>query len=459
MKRHRPIPRRTLLRGMFAGGAVAIALPWLEAMDPPKASAAPTAPKRILFWFTANGTLPDIWTPSMPLDLSGHPIHAALAPVQDKLNFLTGVDDAMAEQSIGDGHQTGMACLLTNAAILPGNLFCEGDCPAGAEQYVGWGGGISVDQFIANEIAKTVTTNFKSLEFGVQVKSSSIWSRLCYAGPDQPIPAREDPAQNLVDIFSDLGADPFALELLRKKRKSVLDAVMNDYEAFNPRLGAADRIRLEQHLESIRSVELRLDATGVFGEACAVPNPTMPGADFQQNDLFPVTGRAQMDLLVMALACDMTRVGSLQWSTSVSNVRHTWVPQLLSGGHHDLSHYGDDDPSAYQDILEINKWYTEQFAYLLTSMANIPEGDGTLLDNSVVVWVNELGKGNSHTRRSIPFILAGGCQGALKTGQSLSYTNEPHGKLLVSLCNAMDIPVTTFGEAQFSQGPLPGLKA
>ena len=456
----RRIPRRTLLRGMFAGGAVAVALPWLEAMDPPKASAAPAAPKRILFWFTANGSLPDIWTPPPSMDLASHPMHAALAPFQDKLNFLTGVDNAIANVSIGDGHQTGMGCLLTNAEILPGNLFCEGSCDPGAEKYVGWGGGISVDQFIANKISETVTTNFKSLELGVQVKSSSIWSRLCYSAADQPIPAREDPAQNLVDLFCDLGADPFALALLRKKRKSVLDAVMNDYKAFNPRLGAGDRVRLEQHLDSIRSVEQRLDATGVFGAECAVPNPTMPGDVYQQNDMYPVTGRAQMDLLVMALACDLTRVGSLQWSTSVSNVNHGgWAPQILGGGHHDLSHYDDSDGSAYQDILEVNKWYTSQFAYLLDAMANIQEGDSNLLDNSVVVWVNELGKGNSHTRNSIPFVLAGGCQGYFKTGQSLTYTNEPHGKLLVSLCNAMDANTATFGDPAYSQGPLSGLTA
>lgn len=455
------IPRRTLLRGAFAGGAIAIALPWLEAMDPPKAQAAPAAPKRIVFWFTANGTLPDIWLPpqSGALDLSTHPMHSKLAPLQDKLIFCGGVDDKTANVSIGDGHQTGMACLLTNSEILPGSLFCEGDCPAGAEVYVGWGGGISVDQHIANEIAKTVTTSFRSLELGVQVKSSNIWSRLCYAGADQPIPAREDPAQNLVDLFSDLGTDPFALELLRKKRKSVLDAVQADYKSFNPKLGKDDRVRLEQHLESIRSVEQRLDATGAFGEACVMPNPEMPGGQYQQNDLFPVTGKAQMDLLVMALACDMTRVSSLQWSHSVSNVQHNWVPQLLGGGHHDLSHYDDSDGSAYKDILEVNKWYTEQFAYLLTSMQNIQEGDSTLLDNTVVVWVNELGKGNTHTRNGIPFMLAGGCQGHFKTGRAIDFGGQPHGRLLVSLCQAMDVNVDTFGKPENSQGPLPGLTA
>lgn len=456
------INRRTLLRGAIAGGTVAVGLPFLEAMLPKRARAdVPTAPKRILFWFTANGTRQDIWTPSSDLaGLDAHPLHASLAPFKDKLLFLDGVDQAVAYQSIGDGHQTGMACLLTNAKILPGTLFCEGSCEAGMEQYVGWGGGISVDQHIANQLAASVTTKFRSLELGVQVKSASVWSRMSYGGPDQPVPPREDPNQNFNDFFSDLGADPFALELQRKKRKSVLDAVLTDYQSFNPRLGKDDRVRLEQHLDSIREVEQRLDAVGGVGESCEVPTTALPGDTYQQNDMYPVTGKAQMDLLAMALACDLTRVGSLQWSTSVSNVAMgSWLPLILGTGHHDLSHFDDADGSSQADLLTINRWYTEQFAYLLGKLDSMSEGDGTVLDNTVVVWVNELGKGNSHTRSDIPFILAGGCQGFFKTGRALSYPGEPHGKLLVSLCQAMGLDVTTFGEAEFSQGPLTGLTA
>ena len=427
----------------------------------PKTAKAGTqgAPKRLVIWFTANGTRQDVWTPPANMDLSGHVLHAPLAPFAQKLIFLDGVNQAVAYDSIGDGHQTGMACLLTNAEILPGSLFCEGSCEAGMEQYVGWGGGISVDQYVANEIKKSVTTKFSSLELGVQVKSSTVWSRMSYAGPDQPVPPRENPNQNFDDFFADLGADPFALEVIRKKRKSVLDAVMSDYSSFNPRLGKDDRIRLEQHLDSIRNVEKALDATGVVGEACEVPTTMLPGSSDDQNDMYPQTGRAQMDLLAMALACDLTRVASLQWSRSVSNVRFTWINQILGEGHHDLSHYGDSDGSSQADILSINQWYTEQFAYLLGALDAMPEGEGSVLDNSVIVWVNELGKGNSHTRNDIPFILAGGCQGYFKTGQALDLGGQPHGKLLVSLCEAMGHPVSTFGVPQHSQGPLPGIKA
>lgn len=454
----RRVHRRTMLRGALAGGAVAIGLPWLEIMEPAKrVSAQAAAPKRIIFWFTANGSLPSIWTPPQDLSIEDHPIHAPLAPHKDKLVFLPGVDQKIAYQSIGDGHQTGMACLLTNAEILPGGLFCEGECAEGMQQYVGWGGGISIDQLIANEIAKTTTTKYRSLELGVQVKSSTIWSRLSYGGPDMPLPPREDPTQNFNDFFSELGADPFALELLKRKRKSVLDVVKNDYTAFNARLGAEDKARLEQHLEAIRKVEMSLDATGQVGESCDIPVVDLPGGDFQQNDMYPVTGKAQMDLLLMALACDMTRVASLQWSTSVSNTRFTWLPLILGEGHHDLSHYGDSAAEAQADITSINRWYTEQFFYLIDQMSKTPEGDGSLLDNSVVVWVNELGQGNSHTRDDIPFILAGGCQGAIETGRVVNGNGAPHGQLLVSLANAMDVQIDTFGAAEHSQGPLPGL--
>jgi hypothetical protein len=451
------ISRRRLLRGAIAGGSVAIGLPFLEAMMPRKAAAQGSgAPKRIVFWFTANGTRQDLWSPPATMDLTGHRLHSSLAPFSDKLLFLDGVDQEVAFDSIGDGHQTGMACLLTNAEILPGSLFCEGGCEPGMEQYVGWGGGISVDQYIANEIEKNTITKFRSLEFGNQVKSSSVWSRMSYTGPDQPVPHREDPNQNFVDLFGELNQDPFELELLRRKRKSVLDAVITDYESFNRRLGKDDREKLERHLDVIRAVELRLDAGG-FGDACEMPlDPMLPNYD--QNDNYPQTGRAHMDMLVMALACDMTRVASLQWSRAVSNVNMNWLPLKLSEGHHGLSHYDDNNGDSQDDLETINKWYSDQFAYLLGAMDAIDEGDGkSLLDNSVVVWVNELGKGNSHTRRDIPFMLAGGCQDYFQTGRHIDFQGEPHGKLLVSLTHAMDVPTDTFGVAQYSQGPLAGL--
>ncbi len=454
------IPRRSMLRGAIAGGSVAIGLPLLEAMMPRKASAqSGNAPKRFVVWFTANGTLPSIWTPNGGdnLDLTGHPLHAPLQPFQDKLIFLDNVNQEVAYDSIGDGHQTGMACMLTNAEILPGTLFCEEGCEDGSAVYVGWGGGQSIDQFIADEIRKDTITTFRSLEFGVQVKSSSVWSRMSYTAPDQPVPHREDPNQNFTDLFSDLDADPFELALVRRKRKSVLDAVMDDYATFNRRLGKKDKERLDAHLTSVRELEQRLNATATFGEDCGVPTVEIPD-NYDQTENYPATGKAQMDMLAMALACDMTRVASLQWSRAVSNIQmQSWLPLIQNRGHHDMSHDVDTNPDTQADLLTINHWYAEQFAYLLQRLSDIQEGDSTLLDNSAVLWVNELGKGNSHTRNDIPFIIAGGCQGYFNTGRAIDFAGAPHGQLLVSMAHAMGYPIDTFGVPQYSQGPLPGL--
>ena len=457
--------RRTLLRGAIAGGSVAVGLPLLDAMMPRKATAQDaTAPKRCVIWFTPNGTLPLIWSPAD--DLSGldqHPIHASLAPFASKLLFLDGVDQSVTSGGPGDGHQKGMGCLLTNRRLLEGNDFCLEGCEPGNEEYVGWGGGISIDQFLADQVEQEIVTKFRSLEMGVQVRNSTVWSRMSYTDADQPVPHRENPNANFTDLFSDLDADPFELELLRKRRKSVLDAVMASYSDFNKKLGYEDRIRAEQHLEAIRALELRLDANGGFGESCEVPTNTGV-ADWEDSSKFPDVGRAHMDMLAMAMACDMTRVGSIQWSRAVSGVNHSaWCTQIQNRGHHDMSHDsinpGDANFSqnTVDDLTQINRWYTDQFAYLLNLMNSVQEGDGTMLDNSVVLWVNELGQGSSHTRNDMPFIIAGGCQGYFNTGRRVGYQGEDHGKLLVSVAHAMGYPIADFGDPQYSDGPLPNL--
>jgi hypothetical protein len=164
------------------------------------------------------------------------------------------------------------------------------------------------------------------------------------------------------------------------------------------------------------------------------------------------------DLAVLALACDTTRVVGLQWSKSVSNTQFAWLD--IPEGHHDLSHESNDNADAIAKITKINRWYAERFAYLLQKMSAIPEGDGTLLDNCVVLWCNELGRGNSHTRKVIQWVLAGGGGGSLKTGRYLQYPEAtPHNKLHVSLCNAFGIQTDTFGNPDFGTGQLPGLLA
>jgi hypothetical protein len=186
--------------------------------------------------------------------------------------------------------------------------------------------------------------------------------------------------------------------------------------------------------------------------------PTAPTIDYKANDSFPAIGKAQMDLLVMAMACDLTRVGTVQWERSVGDVRFTWLG--ADRGHHSLSHDPDSMADSVEMLTKINVWYAEQLAYLMTRMGSIKEGAGTMLDNTLILWCNELSRGNAHSHPDMPFVLAGGAGGAIKMGRLLRYGSTPsvhHNNLLVSIMNAMGLPDQTFGDPRYCTGPLAGL--
>jgi len=165
----------------------------------------------------------------------------------------------------------------------------------------------------------------------------------------------------------------------------------------------------------------------------------------------------------MTLACDLTRVGTLQWENSVGGTQFTWVDPTITRGHHDMSHDADSNADTMEKLTKINVWYAQQLSYLLDSLAAVPEpradgtGMGTMLDNTVVVWCNELAKGNIHSHSPQPFVLAGGAGGALQTGRYLQYNGTPHNNLLVSLVNMMGGNITTFGNPAYCTGALQGI--
>ena len=282
-----------------------------------------------------------------------------------------------------------------------------------------------------------------------------MWDRMCYAGPNQPLPPTSNPYTAFDRIFGDMSADQIQLARRLAQRRSVLDAVMADYGRLAPRLGASDRQKLEAHLTSIREVEVRL-AAGDTGRppACQRPDLGTP-IDHRLNDNFPVVGRLQMDLLAMAFACDLTRVASLQWSSSVSGTVHTWVG--VNRDHHGLSHESDGNADAQEQLVRINRWYAEQLAYLIAKLKQIPEGQGTAFDNTVIVWSNELAKGNAHSHAPLPVVLAGSAGGVFRTGRFLTYDYAYHNDLLIALLNAFGVATTTFGNPSWCRGPLPNL--
>ena len=439
------LDRRNFLKGL---GATTVALPLLGSLD--AAAQAGAFPKRLLVFFSANGTVPFRWAPTGDENNWSFNANDILAPLErhkSDLLVLEGVDMVSTRFGIGDGHQKGMAHMLTGTELLPGPFQGGGD--AGT---AGYAGGISVDQHIANEVH--AGQKFKSLELGVQCGNPTNWSRMSYAGPDQPVTPRMDPYEAFDAIFGDIGADPFGIEQLRARRQSVLDFVKSDLTKLQTKLSAEDRIRVEAHTEAIRSLEQRLLTGNELGIACEPPNQ---GAqiDAGSNDNFGAVGDLMTDLAVMSFACNLTPVASLQWSRSVSNINFGFAG--VGVRHHDMSHESDSNTSAVENLVNINRWYAEKFALILDKLKAIPEGEGTLLDNTVVVWVNELGKGNSHTRNDVPYVLGGSCGGYFNTGRYLQYDADPHNNFLVSLCNAMGVQTNTFGNPNYCTGPLPNL--
>jgi hypothetical protein len=348
-------------------------------------------------------------------------------------------------------------------AFLTGRSLNAGNFVGGDGTLAGWASGISVDQEIAAAIGKD--TKHKSLHFGVQSTAyggTEVRTVMSYSGSDQPIANETSPYSMYNLVFSGLGQDPAGAAALRARRQSVLDAVGKQYEGLTPKLGAEDRVKLEQHLAAVRDVEQRLDSpSGTVGGSCQVPDV---GAPIDLNDpmSYPVIGKLHMDLLVMALACDLTRVATLQWSASTNNKPYPFLsydsgagPQAILDDEHVMGHQPDSDVHAWNKLRIIRRWYMDQLAYLLGKLKEIPEGDGSMLDNTVVLVASEITRGNTHSHMDAPFLLAGSGGGYFKTGRSLNYSGDvPHNNLLVSIMNAMGIPATTFGDPEFCKGPL-----
>ncbi len=434
-------------RRAFLGtlGASGVLVPFLPMLDRELEAAPGDFPLRLLLLFSANGTLHERWAPTgSESDFTLGPILSPLEAYKDRMVVLDGLE--VSRDGPGDGHQKGMGILWTGSRLLEGTEFAGGDGSS-----AGWGGGISIDQHIAGTVG--TDTPYKSLEFGVQTQGASVWSRMCYAGGDQPLAPEDNPQAMFDRLFADYDVDASELDRLKAQRQSVIDLVKGDLDSLLVRHGSAnDKLKIEAHLASIRAIEQRNQAEV---PACEIPGAPA-GIDHQANDNFPTVSQLQTDIMAMALTCGLTRVASMQWSASVSNVRHNWVG--VPEGHHDLSHLGDGDQSMIDKLTSINTWYAEQTRYLMDALASIPEGDGSVLDNTLIVWGNELSRGNSHGNNPVPFVLLGGAGGKIQMGRYLQYDGTRHNRLLVSLCHAMGMPEQqTFGDTDTGSGGLPGL--
>ncbi len=450
--KHR-ISRRTILRG---AGGLAVSLPFLDIFGQPKRAnaadiLAPNGfPKRFLVFWTANGTHPTNWFPQG--GETSYTMSPYLAPLQaqrDKLLIFKGIDMPSAVSGAGDDHQRGIGACLTGTETTESS-----GRPLG--------GGISLDQTIANKIGNT--TKLRSLELGVQsyYNGDTVYERIAYRGKDQPLPPERDPFAAFKRLFSGFDATPETDRLLTGRR-SVLDFVSDDHKRLLSQVGAHDRAKLDAHLTAIREVEGRLGIGATASVACKKPE-LGSSFDFSTPGKFRDVGRLQMDLLAMALACDLTRVGTLMWSTGRSKHVFNWLDPKITDEHHGLSHETNPDsgssfdPASVAKIGAINIFYASQFAYLMGRLRAIPEGQGTVLDNTIILWCNELGEGRGHTHKNMPLIVAGGGGGAIRPGRLLSYDGRSTNDLYVALLNAMGVTDTSFGNPKHNRGALTNLR-
>lgn len=440
----RKIDRRTLLRGAGAG----LALPYLEAMGPLTAwSQDPSrrAPNRMAFLYVPNGVhMPD-WTPASEgrLDVLPRTLDV-LKDFKSDINVLTGLtaDKARANGDGGGDHARAMAAFLTGAQPRKTD---------GADIR----SGISVDQVAASRIGDQ--TRLSSLEIGGDPSAAAgscdtgyscvYSSTISWRSATTPMPKMTNPKQIFDRLFGNANSPDRAR--LERNRRSILDFVREDSADLSNRLGANDRRKLDEYLSAIRDIESRIE------RAARLPQVQTP--EYEAPSAVPASNEEHLrilaDLLVLAFQTDTTRICSFVFANEGSNKPYPFLQ--VPEGHHDLSHH-ESNPVKQAKIATINRFHLSQFAYLLGKLKGIREGDGTLLDHSMIVYGSGNSDGNRHNHDDLPIVLAGsGCR-TIRTGRHIKYGREtPLNNLWLAMLERMGSTVDRLGD---STGQLRGLE-
>jgi hypothetical protein len=428
------IHRRNFIKRV---GLSAASLPFILGL-PSLGLAAPARPRqRLVIMFSPNGTIPSAyWPDETGADFKLKEILSPLEPFQDRTLVLNGLSNKV--RGDGDNHMRGMSCLLTGIELFPGNIQGGSHTPAG------WASGISIDQELKNffQGREETRTRFGSLEFGVGITDrADPWTRMSYAGPNKPVAPISDPYQMYQKLYGQLKD--------KENLQSILDDVRDDLKKVRGLISAEDRKLLEDHETLVRQMEKEVAEAGK--QKLRVGPPTLEEGIADQNDNVPRLSRMQIDLLVNSFLNDMARVATLQYTKSVGMARMKWLD--ITDGHHSLSHEPDKTEEAVTKLTRINRWFCGELRYLVEKLANTPEpgGQGRMLDHTLIVWTNELGKGNSHTLDNIPFVLVGGGFG-FQMGRSLKLDKIPHNRLHLALAHAVGHRLETFGKPSLCEG-------
>jgi hypothetical protein len=438
---HKPwqITRRRLLRGAGA----AIGLPLLNAMLPVemRASETPKPPVRMAFLFFPNGVWQPDWIPKQTgtdyeLPFSLHP----LAPVKSEVLVISGLDKQHSRT--GDGHYAKTANFLTGMQVTK---------TTGKEISTG---GMSVDQLAAEQLGHL--TPLPSLELGIDPVISGIDSNVGYTRlygshiswetEHRPVAKEINPRLVYQRLFGSQNSG--AAAGASDDNANLLDLALDDAKGLRKKLGRDDQFKLDEYLDSIRAVERRLEfftkpdprtwkPASLPGE---VASPEGVPHDFREHV------RLMMDLLALAFQTDSTRISSFMFANDVSGRNFSFVDGVR-GGHHELSHHENKEEKIEQ-YKRINRWHVEQYVYLLEKLRAIKEGEGTLLDNAMILLGCGMSDGNRHDPNNLPMLLAGRGGGTLSPGRHIAKeANTPLCNLYVSLLNRIGAPVMGFGDS------------
>jgi hypothetical protein len=432
--------RRSFLHRAIATGAL---------MDLPFLSRAHAAPLyNVIVVYVPDGVVPALWYPtgsetSFTLPSMAEPLNA----IKSDCVFLQGISMYAGEPT----HQGGTKKVITAT------------------------GPQSLDVVLGQKLKGS--SPFDAVQLGVASTFEDGSGSISYIGPGQQAKPDDNPLNVFGRLFGNVKPMTGMMsgpDLAARQRQSVLDAVKGDLMALQARLGGTEKVRLDNHMQYLRDIEARATMMIAPGAACDVnsfnkvgfkvdPNDYNYPKVYHQTENFPLVGQLQMDLAVLALSCNLTRAITLMWSHAVSPTK---VPGLaVSLGNHDSSHYGTSPTSdnARQFVL-YRRWFMEKFVSLVQALKRTPFGEGNLFDTTVMLICSDIGDGDLHEHKNVPFVVAGGAKTGLKGGRYLDFTgkgmggqNESHAKILVSIARAVGVPIDSFGYTGMGTGPLPGL--
>jgi hypothetical protein len=432
------LPRRTFLRGMGA----TLALPLMDGMVPALAAQGTAkSPTRLSFIYVPNGIIMEKWTPAaVGAAFEMTPILAPLAPFRDNVLVLSGLVANGARALAGEGAGEHARASAT---------FLSGVHPKKTEG-TDLRAGISVDQIVAKRLGSG--TQLASLEVALDSTevvgtcdtgySCAYSNTLCWRSETTPIPMENQPRAVFERLFGDSESTDPAERLARiQRRRSILDSLVEDTARLSTGLGPSDRAKLNEYLDAVRDVERRIEVAEEQSsrELPTFERPAGIPARFTEHC------KLMMDLQVLAYQTDLTRVITFM----IGREQNTRVYDELgfADAFHPLSHH-QNDRAKIAKVVQINALHTQMFAYFLEKMRSTPDGDGSLLDHSIIVYGSAISDGNLHLHDNLPILVAGGGSGQLRGGRHIRYPDEtPTTNLYLTLLDKLGIPLEKFGDS------------